>query len=503
MASTYDRAVPFRVAIYARLSLTTEESVSIARQLSSARAYAAARGWEVVLEETDEGVSATRNKPEDRPGWRAILASPAPYDAVIVWKVDRLARRVLDFLHAHEALQARGAGIVAVEDPVDMTTAAGRGFATMLAVFAEMEAAALSARVRAARRALVHSGRRVGGRPPFGYMNVPNPDGPGLILAQDPERIDVVKELARRALAGESLYSLARWLESTGVAPRARRGRVDAARWHEASVEAILRSPTLAGMTPYTPGRAPTDKSARVEVVRDSDGLPIVDESLAIITTEERRRLLAALDARKAPGTRLPRSDAGLLSGILRCASAECERPLHRAVAGGRPVYRCANRACKKRVTVSREAVERYVVEEFLAVAGSLPVVRIEEDTAAADDAPRLADIEAAISDTLARMADDDADVAALGERLTALKAARAQARAQADVAPAVHAYRTGETFRETWDAVANDLGRRDLLALALEAVFVAPAATRGGRGLDPARVSLRWRVEDPAHLTD
>jgi hypothetical protein len=71
------------------------------------------------------------------------MDSPAGYDAVIVWKVDRLARRVLDFLHADEALQGRGAGIVAVEDPIDMTTPQGRAFAIMLAVFGEMEAEAI------------------------------------------------------------------------------------------------------------------------------------------------------------------------------------------------------------------------------------------------------------------------------------------------------------------------------------------------------------------------
>ncbi len=492
--------MPIRtVAAYARLSVTTEESVSIERQLSSARAYAAARGWEVVLESTDDGVSATKNKPEDRPGWRAIMESETPFDAVIVWKVDRLARRVLDFLHADEALQGRGAGIVAVEDPVDMTTPQGRAFATLLAVFGEMEAASISARVRAARRALVHDGRRVGGRPPFGFVNVPNPDGPGLVLARDPERIGVVEELARRALAGESLYALARWLEAEGVEPRARRGRRDG-RWHEASVESILRSPALAGMTPYTPGRKPGERAARVEVVRDAEGLPVVDESNAVLTPAERRRLLAALDARKRPGTRAARSDAGLLSGVLRCAS--CHDPLHRATAGGLPVYRCQNRECPQRVTTTRDAVESFVVSDFLAVAGRLPVVRMEEADAA-DDAPRLADIEAAITETLVRMADDDADVVALSERLAALKAARSQARAQAETAPSLLAHRTGETFAEAWAAAPDDTTRRGLLTSAVEAVLLSPAKVRGGRGLDPSRVEVLWRTDDSALLED
>jgi hypothetical protein len=74
-ASTYVPVDAYRVAmkrravIYARISIATEESVSIARQIDSARSYAKARGWQVVGVFIDEGVSATRLKPADRPGW--------------------------------------------------------------------------------------------------------------------------------------------------------------------------------------------------------------------------------------------------------------------------------------------------------------------------------------------------------------------------------------------------------------------------------------------------
>lgn len=61
--------------LYARLSVTKEESVSIARQLRSCRGYAEARGWEVTGEFIDDGVSATANRPEDRKGWSALMAT--------------------------------------------------------------------------------------------------------------------------------------------------------------------------------------------------------------------------------------------------------------------------------------------------------------------------------------------------------------------------------------------------------------------------------------------
>lgn len=468
-----------RVAIYARLSVTTEESVSIERQLDAARKYAAARGWEIVLEATDDGVSATKNRPEDRLGWRRILDASIRYDAVIVWKVDRLARRVLDFLHADEALRERGAGIVAVEDPIDMTTAQGRAFATMLAVFGEMEAAAISARVTAARSALIHAGRRAGGRPPYGWHNVPNPDGPGMVLAKDPATIAVVTELAGRALAGASLNSLVRWLEAEGVPPRTRADRTDEERWRVSAVETILRNPVLAGLTPY-----------RGDVLRDAEGLPVVDESVAIMSTADRRRLLGALDARKRPGSRPDQGKTpSLLGGLVVCAS--CDRPMHRHTANGYPHYRCAFRGCPRPSGISRAALEAHVEERFLRAVGRFPVVEVTETPV--DEAPRLAEIEAAITDTAAAMTADDADVVALAERLATLKALRSRAKDDAVATPEVTMTYTGQTFAEAWAGAEGVEARRSLLAHALEAVVVEPGEKRG-RFLDPSRVFLQYR---------
>ena len=167
-----------RCVLYARLSVTREESVSIARQLASCRSYARARGWQVIGEFVDDGVSATANRPEERRGWGSLLRCEG-FDAVVIWKVDRLARRVIDFLRADEALQARGAGLVAVDDPIDMTSPQGRAFAVMLAVFGEMETEAMRARVRAARSRLLKVGRFAGGGIPYGYTSVPSPNDPG------------------------------------------------------------------------------------------------------------------------------------------------------------------------------------------------------------------------------------------------------------------------------------------------------------------------------------
>lgn len=355
-----------RCVLYARLSVTKEESVSIARQLLSCRMYAEARGWEVIGEFVDDGVSATANRPEERRGWKALLAT-SDIDAVVIWKVDRLARRVLDFLHADEALQRRGAGLVAVEDPIDMTSPQGRAFAVMLAVFGEMEAEAIRARVRSARAQLLRDGRWPGGGVPYGYRSDANPSGPGRLLVKDPERAPWLADVVRLALEGVTVNAIATWLTDNGAplpVRRAERLAGDQARWNRQTVDGLLRNPVLAGMTPRNPGRAKGGKRADpFAVVRDDTGAPVVNESLAVISMEEFALLRRMLDSRSSPQSakrseRQPTSP--FLSRVVRCD--DCDVYLCRGTNQKRPVLYCP--ACRQ--TIGRSALDPYVVGRLL-----------------------------------------------------------------------------------------------------------------------------------------
>jgi site-specific DNA recombinase len=363
-----------RCVLYARLSVTKEESVSIARQLQSCRRYAEARGWEVVGEFIDDGVSATANRPEDRNGWAALLAE-SDFDAVIIWKVDRLARRVLDFLHADEALQKRGAGLVAVEDPIDMTSPQGRAFAVMLAVFGEMEAEAIRARVRAARAQLLKDGRWAGGGIPYGYQSVANPDGPGWVLAKDPDRQPWLAEAVGRALGGATVNAITTWLTSEGAplpeGSLARR-KSGATAWNRQTVDGILRNPVLAGMTAHNPGRAKSAKRADpFAVFRDEGGEAVVNDALAVIATEEFTVLQKILDSRSTPQAR-KRSEreptSPFLSRVVRCD--DCDVFMCRGTNQKRPVLYCPT--CRQ--TMSRSAFDPYLVDRLLAERGTEPL---------------------------------------------------------------------------------------------------------------------------------
>lgn len=382
-----------RCALYARLSVTKEESVSIARQLLSCRRYAEARGWEVVGEFVDDGVSATANRPEHRNGWAALLAAN-DFDAVVIWKVDRLARRVLDFLHADETLQQMGAGLVAVEDPIDMTSPQGRAFAVMLAVFGEMESEATRARVRAARFQLLRDGRWAGGGVPYGYRSAVNPNGPGWVLVKEPERATWLAEAVGLAMRGATVNAIATWL-TVAHAPLPRgssaRRTSGSEAWNRQTVEGLLRNPILAGMTPHNPGRAKSGKRADpLSVFRDENGDPLVNGCLAVISIEEFKALQRSLDSRGTPQAR-KRSErertSPFLSRVVRCH--DCLVYLCRGTNQKRAVLYCPS--CRQ--TIGRAALDPYLVQRLLIERGPEPLgratVRDQWVAAGSDDLER------------------------------------------------------------------------------------------------------------------
>lgn len=437
----------------------------------------------------DDGVSATHNKPEDRAGWRALLDSSETFDAVIVWKVDRLARRVLDFLHADEALQARGAGIVAVEQTIDMTTPEGRGFATMLAVFGEMEAAAMSARVRAARSHLGRSGRVVGGTVPYGWRSVPNSDGPGLVLERDPDRIGYVRGMADRTLAGLSIYSTVQWLDEVGAPTPTGKGS-----WVYSTVERVLRHPVLAGMTPFNPGNG--TKVRGTDLLRGEDGLPVVDESVGIMPVAQWRAMVKNLDERDTAQSRpvaLRAKTSGMLSGLVYCGEHDGEAVrMWRGTIQGRPGYYCP--ACHHAIS----NFEHVVVEEFLQQKGERVRWSVVEEVHEGGTAV-LPEIELRLAElgTALQATDDDDEADDLTEKISTLRTLRREARQQS---PAVRHVPTRHTqhFGEDWAEAETDQERRAILGDAIEHLWI----TRGrpGRRTDAqlrARLTFDWRMPD------
>ena len=131
-------------------------------QLSAMRDYASRRAWEVTLQIKDVGSGAT-----SRPQREELLAAARrrEIDIVLVWRLDRWGRSLVDLVTTLQELVSLGVGFVSLSEALDMTTPSGRALAGMLAVFAEFERDILRERVKAGIAQARKEGRPHG-RPP-------------------------------------------------------------------------------------------------------------------------------------------------------------------------------------------------------------------------------------------------------------------------------------------------------------------------------------------------
>lgn len=211
-----------RVLAYLRVS--TSEQADSRAGLNAQRAAIAAeadrRGWTEVKYIEDAGYSA---KTIRRPGLEIALAALKRGDAsvLVVSKMDRLSRSLLDFAGIMQRAQREGWALLALDSPADLTTPTGEAMAGVLAVFAQLERRLIGERTRPALAERRKAGVTLG-RP----RSLPD---------------DVVERIIRENAAGASLAAIARSLSRDGV-PTAQGG----AKWHPSTVRAIIHSRTAA-----------------------------------------------------------------------------------------------------------------------------------------------------------------------------------------------------------------------------------------------------------------
>ena len=209
---------PARVVGYLRVS-TSEQADSGAgldAQRTAITAEAARRGWTLVEVFTDAGLSG---KTLRRPGLDAALAAVTDggADVLVVAKLDRLSRSVVDFGLLLDRAQRQGWGVVALDLGVDTTTPAGELVANVMAAVAQWERRVIGQRTKDGLAAKRAGGVRLG--------------RPSVLPA------DVVDRVVAERAAGRSLQAIADRLNADGV-PTARGFGV----WLQQSVGALLRS---------------------------------------------------------------------------------------------------------------------------------------------------------------------------------------------------------------------------------------------------------------------
>ncbi|MGE5564304.1 MAG: recombinase family protein [Bacillota bacterium] len=241
-----------RCAIYTRKS--TEHGLdkavnSLETQRDVCRAYIkcqAHRNWVELPHRYDDGGYSGGTLV--RPALNRLVADieSGRIDMVVIYKIDRLTRSLLDFVRLIDVLEKYGVSFVSVTQAFDTSDSMGRLVLNVLLTFAQFERELMSDRVRDKKAAMIRKGLFAGGLPPFGYLV-----GRGGRLEVDPERASIVKELFDRYPKAGSVRELVSDLADRGCRTRrwvARSGKAKGGQPISAAVvRQILSNPLYAG----------------------------------------------------------------------------------------------------------------------------------------------------------------------------------------------------------------------------------------------------------------
>ncbi|WP_160771719.1 recombinase family protein [Alteraurantiacibacter buctensis] len=164
-----------RCAIYTRKStnhLLDRDINSLVTQREICTAYIASqryRGWAEVTQQYDDGGHSGSGL--ERPALARLMhdIEAGLVDAVVVYKIDRLTRSLLDFVRLIEIFDRRGIALVSISQAFDTSDSMGRMILNILLTFSQFERELISERVRDSIRTRKRHGKIHGGTAPFGY----------------------------------------------------------------------------------------------------------------------------------------------------------------------------------------------------------------------------------------------------------------------------------------------------------------------------------------------
>lgn len=461
-------AQTLRAATYARLSQHRDDdpSGSTLRQSEACRALAADRGYEVVAELVDDGISAHSGR--RRPGYEALvdLIRDRQIDVVIAWHPDRLHRRPAELETFLDVLDESGVDVATcTAGDWDLSTASGRMMARQLGIVARYETEHRSERTRAGHDDLAAAGYWHGGVRPYGYRPVVDPDADDrrgkrrTVLEVDPAEAEIVREIADRILAGDPPGRIAVDLNRRSVPT------VKGSRWHQHTLTTMMRSPTLTGR-----------RTHRGEVIGEACWPAIIDDETAVA-------VVAKLVAR--PGRAQPARIALLTGGRLKCDGCGTTMTTARRSNGVR-IYRCTG--CY--AMIAAEPLEALVVDLLHRLTDEirLPSGEPVDHGAIAALEAELVELAGMLGDGTISMAEYRAAQPGLVARIDAARAQASQALGSALVG-------LGDpgAIRAAWGDLTLDR-RQAIIDVYISEVRIK-RATRRGPGLDPARVDVDWRV--------
>ena len=303
-----------RCAVYTRKS--TEEGLeqefnSLDAQRESAQAYIASQkneGWVCLPDRYDDGGFTGGNM--DRPAVQRMMKDieAGKIDCVVVYKVDRLSRSLMDFARMMATFDDHKVSFVSVTQHFNTTHSMGRLTLNILLSFAQFEREIISERTRDKIAAARRKGKFAGGKPILGYDLLSNPTGSKLVVNDDEAtRVRTIFELY---LKNQALIPTVMELDKRGWTTK---------QW-------VCKAGASKGGRPF-------DKNALFKLLTNVVYIGKVryheeihpGEHTAIVDEQIWQRVQSVLQRNRRTGGALVKNKHGaLLKGLLRCTPCKC-----------------------------------------------------------------------------------------------------------------------------------------------------------------------------------
>jgi site-specific DNA recombinase len=391
MAAKRTDAPAVRCAVYTRKS--TDEGLeqdfnSLDAQREAAEAFIASQrgeGWTYLADRYDDGGYTGGNM--DRPALKRLMADieAGQVDCVVVYKVDRMSRSLLDFARMMETLEKHGVSFVSVTQQFNTTSSMGRLTLNVLLSFAQFEREIISERTRDKIAAARRKGKWSGGRPILGFDV--DPRGGRLMVNEDEAaRVRAIFDLY---LDRESLLATIKELDARGWTNKrwtTKKGHVSGGGvFNKHGLYSLLTNVLYTGRITYK------------DEVHEGEHPAIVDEDVF-------RRARALLTRNGATGGRDVRNRFGaFLKGLLRCAPCNSAMVHTQTVKNGSRRYRyyvCANaqkrgwHTCPSK-SIPAQEIEAFVVDQVRCIGKDTTLVAETLEATRAQAKARIKDLEA------------------------------------------------------------------------------------------------------------
>lgn len=354
---------PVRCAVYTRKSTDEgldQEFNSLDAQRESAEMFIASQrqnGWLLVGDRYDDGGYSGGTL--ERPALQRLIqdVESGKVQCIVVYKIDRLSRSLLDFTRLIDLFERHGASFVSVTQQFNTTTSMGRLTLNILLSFAQFEREIIGERIRDKIAASKRKGKYTGGPCVLGY----DVDRESHRLLVNADEAELVRRIFRRFIEVGSAQQIVQELDAEGLRTKSwvtNAGKMrEGVPWNTAFIYRLLHNHLYVGEINHKGNVYPGEHEA------------IVSRS----TWNKAQATLAENDRTK--GNRSRKRHDALLKGLLRCAHCDCGMTHSYARKNGR-IYRyyvCENAAkngyasCPMKTLPAGEA-ERTVMERIRSV---------------------------------------------------------------------------------------------------------------------------------------